>query len=507
MKSVKWISLCLIFLFVLNASAQSGAISFKAEIDQAVNLIKSNKNITAAQNLLVLSKKVSIPGEKARLKYLMGLAFMEMGLNQTAAFQFVEAIRIGDQRWTKPAIEKLLIATDNLGDETLLNFAIQRVDINFIPAENREMLYYRLAEVKQKAGLQTQAIELYSKVSSKSRYYYNALYNTGLAYAEINQPDMALNSFNRLLKVRDTAKVTDNNRVSALMGIARTFYQKKDWNKAVEYYAKIPRDHVMWHDALFEKTWAMLRAARFRSTLSNFQSLHSSYYEDAYLPETLLLRAIVYLYICQYDEMEKVLALYEKQYNPALLKVTAFLKNTNYEAYFQEINKTYLSKGNSENKNKLALPYNILKHISQEGDVKRTYNYLKKITTEKKVVEDEAGMRSSSVGSYALRILNNRIVNTKAELAEAVRKHLVDVQNELQEFSEQAGFIRYEMINGKKETLKKKISGKNISGLTNDRTQDRSFYVENGYEFYPFQGEYWLDEVGNYHYLGKQSCE
>ena len=60
----------------------------------------------------------------------------------------------------------------------------------------------------------------------------------------------------------------------------------------------------------------------------------------------------------------------------------------------------------------------------------------------------------------------------------------------------------------KKEAIKKRIAGKNLGeGAAEVETRDRSFYVQNGYEYYPFQGEFWLDEIGNYHYLGKQSCE
>jgi hypothetical protein len=72
---------------------------------------------------------------------------------------------------------------------------------------------------------------------------------------------------------------------------------------------------------------------------------------------------------------------------------------------------------------------------------------------------------------------------------------------------EQAGFIRYEMINGQKEQIKKRIAGKNINDQAIDEEVKREFYAQNGYEYWPFDGEYWLDEVGNYHYLGKQSCE
>ncbi|MNT91393.1 hypothetical protein D3C72_2324820 [compost metagenome] len=63
------------------------------------------------------------------------------------------------------------------------------------------------------------------------------------------------------------------------------------------------------------------------------------------------------------------------------------------------------------------------------------------------------------------------------------------------------------MINGRKEGLKKKIAGKDLGEEQIDDNVDRKFYIQNGYEYYPFQGEYWLDEIGNYHYLGKQSCE
>lgn len=506
MKKFLYLNYLVLFLS-LSAFAQADSKSHKRQIDNAVNLFKSGKKLEASQQLLALSKVTEIDTEKARVKYLLGLTLMEQNLNQTAAFQFVEVIRSGNVTWTKPSIEKLLIVTDRLGDETLLNFAIQRVDINQIPVQNREMLYFRLAEMKHKTGSAKEAIDFYKKVTPGSRYYYSALYNMGLALAESNQLDMALQSFNKLVSSRAKAKITDTNKVAAQMAIARTLYQKQEWKNAIEAYAKIPRDHVFWHDALFEKTWAMLRAARFRSTLSNFQSLHSSYYEDFYLPETLLLRAIVYLYICQYDEMEKVLSLYEKQYNPALSRINSFLQNTNSEVYFQEINKTYQMKKNSLAKKQLALPYNILKHISEEGDVRRTYAYLKKISGEKKIIESNSQIQGSSIGSYATRILNNRINSTKAIIGELTKKHLASIKAEIIDLNEQSSFIRYEMINGKKETLKKKIAGKNVLGTDSDVVQDRSFYVQNGYEYYPFQGEYWLDEIGNYHYLGKQSCE
>lgn len=495
-----------LILFSIFTFANTQNSSFKNQIDDAAKLIKSGQGMTAAQQLLEISKKTNDSSERARIKYLMGIAMMEYGLNQAAAFQFVESIRTADKNWTKPSIEKLLIVTDKLGDETLLNFAMQRMEISEIPEANKEMIYFRLAEVKQNNGDYKDAVEFYKKVSAGSRYYYKALYKMGLAYSEMKNTEKAIETFKSLLNSRQSASVTDTNRVLAQMAIARTYYQANDWTKSIEAYSKIPKDHLLWHDALFEKTWAHLRAGRLRSTLSNFHSLHSSYYDDFYFPETLLLRAIVYLYICQYDEVDKVVSLYDKQYTPIIKKIDNALKANKVDFYYKEIYNIFKNLEKKSVNYNSNIPYNVMKHISEEGDIRRSYAYLKKIAAEKALVDNNSYFKESQIGQYALRILTNRINSTKQMLANQVKDHLTEVKKELADLEEQASFIKYEVINGKKEKLKSKIKIKNLAE-TYPSADKRSFYTENGYEFYPFQGEYWLDEIGNYHYSGKQSCE
>ncbi len=489
-------------------SNSNNSVTSRSQLSNALGLLKAGQYPQAANAFLTLSKRSDLTSERSQIKYYLGLCLMEMNLNQTAAFQFVDVIKSGDQKWTRQAIEKLLVVTDRLGDETLLNYAIQRIDVNQVPTQHRDMLYFRLGEIKHKAGLFQEAIQLYSKVGAQSRFYYSALYSRGLAQAEANQPDLAIQSFKRLLDTRSNARVTDVNKVAAQLSIARAYYQKQNWEKSIEAYSNIPRDSVMWHDALFEKTWAMLRAARFRSTLSNFQTLHSTFYEDAFMPETLLLRSIVYLYICKYDEMEKVVGLFESQYGPMSNKINQYLEqNNSAEAYFLEVNKAYIVKKDAESKKSFNIPYNAIKNIAEEGDVRRTYAYLKKLNDERKLIDENPNLKSSPVGAYANRIIANRLKSARAVIGDMVKSHLMNMRVELKDLNEQASFIRYEMINGRKESLKKKMTGKDRPEENDDENQDRAFYVKNGYEYYPFQGEYWLDEVGNYHYLGKQSCE
>jgi hypothetical protein len=479
----------------------------KQQMVQALALARSGQYEQASNALFQLARRPELQAERPQLKYVLGLMLMEMKLNQVAAFQFVDVIRMGNNKYVKPAIEKLSIVADTLGDDTLLNYAVSKVDLNDFPPEKREMLYFRIGEIKMKSREFPKAADLFSRVGSGSRYYNQALFNRGLAELEGNQVDTALQTFQTLLTSRDGAPVTDTNRVAAQIAIARALYQKQDWDGAIEAYAQVPRDHFLWHDALFESSWAMLRAARFRSVLSNFQSLHSSYYDDFYIPESLLLRAIVYLYICKYDEMEKVLSLFENTYGPIRARIGDFIRaNSDAMAYYDEIDKGQQIKKSNKNI-PTRLPYNVVKSISEEGNVKRALFYVKRLNDEKARIDANPGYRASPVGQYALKVINNRNRNAKLSVGDMAKAHLLNMRVELRDLYEQAGFIRYEMINGKKESLKMKLAGKDISAEQIDDKIDRTFYVQNGYEYYPFQGEYWLDEIGNYHYLGKQSCE
>lgn len=489
----------------LSSNTRDSAI--RNQLSNALRMAQSGQYEPAANALFSLGRRPELSAERPQIKYILGTMLIEMKMYQTAAFQFVDVIRLKHPKYSKLAIEKLSVVADILGDDTILNYAISRVDLNDFPNNLRDMIYFRLGEIKLRNREFPKAVELFDKVGLGSSYYFQAVFNKGLAELEENQPTSAIATFNKMLDARRKAPVTDTNRVAAQMGLARALYQKQDWEAAIEAYSQVPRDTLMWHDAVFEQSWAMLRAARFRSALSNFQTLHSAYYEDFYMPESLLLRGIVYLYICKYDEMEKVLSLFEKTYGPVRSKIGDFLKTTSEaSAYYSEVEKAHIMKTTDKSSN-LKLPYIVVRHLLDQGDIKRSFHYIEKLNQEKNRIESNPSLRASSLGQYALKILANRGRNAKFAVGDMVKAHLLNMRVELRDLYEQAGFIRYEMMNGRKEIVKKKMAGKDIETEQIDDKVDRQFYIQNGYEYYPFQGEYWLDEVGNYHFLGKQSCE
>lgn len=477
------------------------------KIQRALRQLRSNNYQGASKNLFKLSVDSRYKKERARVKYLLGLTFYKMGLNQAAAFQFVEVIKMGKSPYTRRSLQKLSVAADALGNSNLLNYAISKMKLSSFSREHKDMLNFRVGEYKLGAKDYSKAAKYFSRVRARSPLYFRAKYFEGLANAEQGKTKKAIRAFDRMLRKRKQRGVTDNIRVLALLSKARIYYQQKKWDQAIAVYRKVPKDTYQWHEALFESTWAMLRSARFRSALSNLHSLHSTYYDNYYQPESLLLRAIVYLYICRYDEMEKVLAQFEKTYTPLRKKISNFLKySKNSSAYLKEIENVYFAK-TKQAKRTGELPYMLGAKILQELDVQKELQYLAKIKEErKKYLIQPYSWKNSPVGSYVKKVLQIRIKNTQKTLNKLIRRHTVQYAKEIRNFQEQVGFIRYEMINGRKNALKKRIAGRAID-LSIEEDKNRDFYVQNGYEFWPFQGEYWLDEIGNYHYIGKQNCE
>lgn len=477
------------------------------QLANALSMVRSGQFAQAAPLLYTLSRRPEFVTERMQIKYILGVALQEMKLNQVAAFQYVDVVRRGDSKYVRQALEKLSIVADNLGDDTLLNYAISKIRIDEFPAAQKDTVYFRLGEIKLKSRASAEAADSFAKVSPQSRYALPAAYKRGAALLEANKANEAIQLFDSIQASRAGAPIGDLTRTQSQIALARAHYQAQDWDKALAYYRDIPRDSELWHDSMFESTWASLRSAKFRTTLSLLQSIHSAFYEDYFIPESLLVRGIVYLYICKFDETEKTLDLFEKTYQPVQETVARYVDSVRDPLiYFAEIEKAYTIRREKKPIEGLRLPYMVARQILNEGDVKRSFVYLRALNEERLRLESNASVRVSPLGVYAMKVLANRYKNTKTAIGEMVKTHLLNIRNDLREYFENASFIRYETINGKKELIKKRIAGKDIDQQIDDNVQ-RDFYIQNGYEYWPFDGEAWIDELGNYHYLGKQNCE
>lgn len=501
---------------------KAGKKYFQAEnpLAKAKELALAKQYAEASSLLFRASRSPQFRGEeRAKVKYLLGLMLEKMDLNQVASFVYFDVIneeaRTDEQsKYLKQSIAKLSVLSNKLDSDVLLKFAISKIKVKDFPKVQKDLFYYRLGELHMKEEKYAQAADSFSKVESESSVFPKALYKLGLSNAELKKNKSALDAFSQLEDISQNRGITDVNRNDAILGKARIYYQAKKWEAAINEYRQIPRDTPQWHESLFETSWAMMMSGRyFRSALSNFQTLHSSYYEDDFAPESLILRAIVYLFICKYDEMEKVIKLFNRIYKPVRSNISRFLEGSASEdKYWREIQNVdkYLREvqaGKDVDQPKGRLPFMVSKWITKQSNVRKNLNYLNVIGDEKAVFDKQpSGWKDSAVGRYAQRVLDRRVKSTQELVAKQSRANLVKLKSDLRDYFEQVDLLELEQTRGQKEAVGKKIKGKVArEQITADESRD--FFISNGYDYWPFQGEYWLDELGNYHYVGVQACE
>ena len=485
-------------------------------LNKAKKLVSSGQYQEASKLLFQMAVSPMYINESAQIKYILGLMLYELKLHQSAAFIFYDVVRqeSGNTRskYLRQSLEKLSLAADALNSDVLLKFAIKKINENDFPPAQRDMLFYRMGEVKLQDKNFKEAAQAFVRVRPTSTYYSKARYNLALALAEAGDTPHAREAFDDLY-ANSPERITDRNRVDSILGKARVLYQGKDWDTAIETYRLIPRDTEQWHESLFESSWAMLRSGKFRSALSNFHSLHSPFYEDFYQPESFILRAIVYLYICRYEEMDKILNLFERIYKPVQSSIrNSLVSDRTPETYYREItqvanNYDAIRTKKAGSRGSLRLPFVVARQVLKESDVRKAQSYLSKLIDEqRRLAQFPVSWTTSGVGKYSKRVVEKRVEATRSFIGRLVRRHLILLQNDLRDLFEQVGFLRFEKTSGQKAVLKKEIQGKGLA-IHIDDDDNRDYFIQNGYEYWPFKGEYWLDEIGNYHYVGVQACE
>ena len=498
----------LIFLFMLSFQASS-RMSRRAYLKKVVNIIEIGNHILGSRELYRLSRLSVYKNKRIQIKYTLGIAFLEMQLYHMASLQFVYVIKRTTGVYKTKALQKLSLILDYFEEDLLFCPISSHVKESEYPVNVRDQWNFYFGKCAFEKKDFRKARYHFFKVQAGSPSYNKARYYLALSYAEQDRVKKSADIFRDMVSVQK-GDVTDTNRVLALMGLARVLYQGKRFENSIRIYRSIPRDTDYFYNALLENSWNYLRSGKFRSALSNFQTLHSVFYKDKYQPESLVLRAYIYLYICKYYEMEKVLNLFNLIYSPILKDIKKSLRwGGSYSAYLKAALSARKNKEQGlELSDGSALPEVVIDRVIQNGSFRSLINYLEKLKEEKALLDTfPVEWRRDRVGRNANYILKRRIASTRKLAGKNIRSTLEEIQRELKRFSVSVQYLKYDMLKGKRELLKKKIENKELDKLQIDEKISRSYYIQNGYEYWPYDTETWLDELGNYHYLGKQNCE
>ena len=202
--------------------------------------------------------------------------------------------------------------------------------------------------------------------------------------------------------------------------------------------------------------------------------------------------------------LRQLLGLFDKAYGPVLSKTKLYSKQSDWQ--LTELLKDLIAEFNLYERGEFlqysggVLPKQIAKKIFTSPDFKNRYHHKKQLDKE------ISGLPlNTDLGKYLSQLLEKRKKANSKKMRADLSSQLKSIHEELLNLSDQIEILKFELISKRKGLAKVRAikNNKNVQGRV---TKKRSFYVKNGYEYWPFNGEYWLDELGNYHYEGEDQC-
>ncbi|MEZ0391552.1 MAG: tetratricopeptide repeat protein [Pseudobdellovibrionaceae bacterium] len=492
------------------APAKPAAAPGTKEWAAAQRLYQAQNYKQAAVSFFRISRKSPDIKLKRRAKFYLGVSLYKMNLKQVASFAFVDLVRTGEGVEKAKGLDYLVAIADELGEPSLLNYALNHIRPEELSDTSKAVFLGRLGEAALSKGDTIKAQSYFEKALEFKRSENSLIYNLALSQLIAKQPGPAATNFIKLVERLDNKPITDLEKGLAIMGQARAFYQGKKWKEAAEIYRQIPKDHPLYRQSLMELSWSLFRSGQFRSALSPLRTLHTPFYENFYDPESLLLHGTILLFICHYDEIEPISRSFDDNYYPAFAKIQEWLNSPRTEAdYYLEIAKTRRAlvelRSKGETKIETILPFFVMRTLLEEPDLRLSVTYLDQLAKEKKILDKIYA--KTSLHSYGKQILDGRKKSVSKLLGGGIRDRLAAKVLEFNEFATQFEFLKYETINGQRTALKKKIAANQPETEQIDKDVTRDYYVQNGFRFWPFEGEYWRDEIGNYQYVGVNRCE
>jgi len=365
--------------------------------------------------------------------------------------------------------------------------------------ENRRLynqLLYLLGRSKYNDGNFDEAVALFRQVQRRSPFYIQAKFFEGISNVRAHRAQPAINAFQEIHTalgegaegVEDPARMND----LAWMEMARLYYSTQNYSSAVEAWNRVNVDSEYWLDALFEESWAYFLQQDYSRALGNIHTLNSPYFANAYYPESLVLKSVIFFSNCQYDEAESMIAVFNERYGDLRPRLESYL--TQYQdnnAFFNFLKE--VREGHSSLPSQLRP---IVETALGDRTLLRNIEYVSLLESEeRRLANMPAPFRTNPLGSRILQdisVAKAFATDTAGDLARNRYQRLLD---ELQDLQNQSTAILIEILSARRGTLNQELLEQQV---TQAQSRAQRFTADEEHYLWPFNGEYWRDELGFY---------
>ncbi len=392
----------------------------------------------------------------------------------------------------------------------------------FNTSESQELyneLLYIMGRYKYGQNEFEEAIALFQRVAGSSEFYVKARFFDGIAHIRMRQARPAIEAFRAIIDAidnGDAAGVEDEQRMLNLawISLARVYYTAANRSsadgsreidgrllgQAVEAWNRVDQGSEYWLDALFESSWAFFLADEYSRALGSVHTINSPYFENSYYPEAIVLKAVTFFVNCQFDNAMAMVGLFHERYDPVRTELESILGQFEDNTQFFE----FLQQVRNGQANLSPTVRGIVASALSDRTLLRNIEYVGVLEAEEqRLMQAPSEFQNSSLGARILQdvaVAKSFAIDNTGDLARGRYTRLID---ELLNLSNQVDTVELEIATAMRGQLDAEMQQQMTEV---QETGGGDVEVDEEHQLWPFDGEYWRDELGFYRQQVTNRC-
>ncbi len=443
--------------------------------------------------------------EAYNANYGIAAALTNAGLYQSAAKMLVDVVLEGPD---KPFFQEAFLALRKLRAEIIYN----PPDLERLPdfstvgfsSEFQDQYNYVLGEYFfdfnnfQRATKHLDAVPDSAADGPKARYL------TALIQVRYKMYKSAVESLQRAIVAVEQQKGDSVIRDLGYMALARIAYEAGNYDAAIFYYKKVPQSSSKAGVVFYEMAWTYMMKGDYSRALGSFHTLHSPYFAETFFPELWILEARAYGDLCYPDRAKRALEMFERDVVSTQVPLRAFI---NAQKSPEDFYNNFVAAVNGEpSAMKLddKLVYPVLSNI-EFYNLYRTIRQIEKEDREFRANQGRLGSFGQEMLARLAMLKKESIVRGGIKVQQILTTLDADINEALVQQTEIEVDINMMAINQMTEETKRMV-GEASEEEAEVVTSGKVAVVGDDTEVWPFEGEYWRDEISYYRSMLTSQC-
>jgi TolA-binding protein len=493
---------------------EGGGDSDPEKLASAIKAYNAKKPLTSSLKLLDLLKDNTYPEKESKILYYMGRSLYDLGMYHSAQYYFTEVLKKGPSNpYFKYALPKLVTITKFTGDQSDLAKIVAKIPPEEFPRQARNQLYYLLGVRLYEQEKFTEARKAFAEVGDKSDLYIRAKYFEGVILAKQEKYKSAVQRFQEVAKADAEAptqqELEEYNRLRdlSLLNIARIYYGLTKYDEARKWYEAVPRNSRYWPESLFEGAWSNFMLSDLNYSLGQILTVASPFYnEDEFVPEAQILKSLTYFNLCEYDQVDRVLTRFNTRYAPVNQELKDVLKQYGSEEGKKLADQAYDRYfGGKDDRKDTTLPKSMFVRLLRDQELAGLVKHLELLDKERALIGQQKAQWKDGVGEELNRIIAADRERLARRAGLAMLREMKVVSDHLTGLLGQADIIKFEVVDAQRAGYVYKAQNSDL--MDSSSKYEIDFATSPDRIYWPFNGEFWKDELGYYYYTEQGSCK